>query len=444
MRIVHTIGLFVLALVLAGGIIGAATALLFGPVPLPPGETPVSTAPTSPSAQAPTPRVPSPSEIADFLDSVSKDAVARGIKPATFAFALKDFSPDLDVIAASQSQPEFSRSAGEYVSLLVSETRLEQGRAKAAAHARLLGELERTFGVPTTVLLAIWGVESNFGESMGTRNVVRSLATLALMDSRRPQFWRGELLAALTILEKQDARPVDLVGSWAGAMGHTQFIPSTYLAHAIDHDGDKKRNVWTSVADALGSTANYLRASDWKRDMPWGFEVTLPPTHDFSAHGPGTAATMNQWSERAVAITDPKLRFHGDPGARDIGPLTLHLPAGAEGPAFLTTGNFRALLRYNNAVSYALAVSHLSDRIAGGPAFDRPWPANDRALTRAEREELQTLLNRRGFDVGAVDGFLGTQTRNAIRAFQKSTGAIEDGHPNHALLVRLRAQSAQN
>ncbi|MFM2421791.1 MAG: hypothetical protein RL291_321 [Pseudomonadota bacterium] len=443
MRYLHSFGLFLLALVLAGGIIGGTAALIYGPAAPPSVET-SSVLQPAPSAQTANIRAPSPRDIADFFDALSKDAVAKGIKPKTFTDAFAKFEPDLDVMAASLSQPEFSRSAGEYVNLLVSETRIEMGREKATEHARLLGELERKFGVPGTVLVAIWGVESNFGASMGSRSVIRSLATLALMDQRRPLFWRGELLAALTILERGDIALEQFVGSWAGAMGHTQFIPSTYLAHAVDADGDTKRNIWSSITDALGSTASYLKASDWDSEVPWGFEVTLPPNHDFSANGPGSVATIQQWIERGVAITDVKQRTFADTGAKDVGPLTLHLPAGADGPAFLTSKNFRALLRYNNAVSYALAVAHLSDRIAGRGTFAKAWPETDKALSRSEREELQSLLIKRGFDVGAIDGFIGTQTRNAIRAYQKSAGLVEDGHPNGVLLGRLRAQTQQN
>lgn len=436
-RVLNIFAFFVLALILAGGVIGGFTAVYYGPATPPPVDAP-PTAPGGNAAPAPGPKMPTPTEIAEFVDALSRDALAQGVRTDIFQAALMGFEPDAEVVQLSLSQPEFSRSAGDYVQLLVSETRIETGRDQATAHARLIGDLERRFGVDGPVLVAIWGVESNFGTSMGQRSVVRSLATLAMMDTRRPQFWRLELLAALRILQRGDIKSELMVGSWAGAMGHTQFIPTTYEAHAVDADGDGKRDIWQSIPDGLGSTANYLKVSGWDASLPWGFEVRLAEGFDFGVHGPGTIATMAQWTERGVVVLDVQRKAFAAPGAKDIGTLTLHLPAGARGPAFLTTRNFRAILRYNNAVSYALAVAHLSDRIAGRPAFVTPWPADDKALTRAEREELQSLLVKRGLDIGAIDGFIGTQTRTAIRAFQKSAGLIEDGHPNGMLLAKLR------
>ncbi len=270
---------------------------------------------------------------------------------------------------------------------------------------------------------------------MGERKVIRSLATLAVTDTRRAPFWRNELLAALAILERGDITPDLMTGSWAGAMGHTQFIPSTYNAHAVDFDGDGRRDIWTSPGDALASTANYLKVSGWVSGQTAAIEVRVPAAMDLGLTAPGI---MKPWAEwQALGLTLASAKAAADPAR----PLALILPAGAAGPAFLTGGSFRAILRYNNAVTYALAVSHLADRLAGADPFVTAWPADDKALSRSEREELQTLLAAQGHELGGVDGIIGSGTRAAIRAFQKTKAMAEDGHPNGALLAALRRES---
>jgi membrane-bound lytic murein transglycosylase B len=283
------------------------------------------------------------------------------------------------------------------------------------------------------VLVAIWGIESAYGATLGTRPVIRSLATLAVEDTRRTNYWRRELLAALQILENRDAGPDELVGSWAGAIGHTQLMPTTYNRIAVDFDGDGRRDVWTSPADALASAARYLAVAGWRRDEPWGLEVALPQGFDFTYSSPTFTRPLGFW--RGRGLTRPAGRSW--PAAHSD--LRLLLPAGAQGPAFLATHNFTVLLAYNNATAYALAVGHLADRLAGGPEISAPWP-EQKALAKSEREELQRRLHAQGFQAGSVDGIIGHLTRAAIRSYQRSRGLAEDGHPSLDLLERLRAR----
>ena len=367
------------------------------------------------------------------LDALWPAANARGISRSVFERYTADFILDPEVVRLATSQPEHVKPPGAYVADLVTPERVEIGRALAAKHAATLAAIEQAYGVDRHVLLAIWGVESAYGTSTGWRSVVRSLATLAVADARRAPFWRNELIAALRILQDGQTAPETFVGSWAGASGHTQFIPSAYTAHAVDFDKDGRRDIWGTVADALASTANYLRTSGWSAGAPWGIEVILPSGFDYSWSAPGRPQTLSQWLAAGVRIPTSSANLQ-------LGlPLQLVLPAGAQGPAFLVTKNFRAILRYNNATAYALAVGHLADRIAGKAALMAAWPSADKALGRGEREEMQRLLTARGHDTGGVDGIMGDQTRAAIRATQRTLKLAEDGHPSFELLQRLRA-----
>jgi membrane-bound lytic murein transglycosylase B len=376
-------------------------------------------------------------EIAAFIERLWLEARARRVVRGVFDRAMAGFVPDPEVLELATRQPEFVKPTSAYIGDLVTPARIDQGRQLAAQHAILLQAIEDAYGADRHVLLAIWGVESAYGTAKGARNVIRSLATLALRDARRAGFWRGELIAALRIVQEGAAAPATMAGSWAGAMGHTQFIPSTFNAHAVDFDKDGRRDVWESPADALASTANYLRASGWRKGLPWGFETILPPGFDYAWSAPGRARSLVDWLAAGVRI--PAAR-----GTMSLSePLQLVLPAGAHGPAFLVTGNFRALLRYNNAVAYALAVGHLADRIAGGTSLTSRWPADEKPLASSEREELQRLLASRGLETGGVDGILGDQTRAAIRAAQRAFDMAQDGHPTAELLHRLRAGVAR-
>jgi membrane-bound lytic murein transglycosylase B len=359
-------------------------------------------------------------------------AQARGVSRPVFDHALGAFAPDPEVAELAVRQPEHEMSTGAYLEHLVTDERIASGRQLAIQHRALLDGIEAAYGVDRHVLLAIWGIESAYGTAKGTRNVVRSLATLAMVDPRRTSLWMRELLAALRLLQDNAASPMTLVGSWAGAMGHTQFIPSTYSVHAVDFDKDGRRDVWDNVADALASTANYLKSSGWTTGAPWGFEVTLPAGFDYAWSTPGRTRSMADWLATGVQpVREKKTSAMKQP-------LQLVLPAGARGPAFLVSRNLRALLRYNQSLAYALAVGHLADRIAGGNAIAAAWPAADRSLSRAEREELQRLLISWGFPAGEPDGIIGDQTRSAIRATQRVLSLAQDGHPTIELLRRLR------
>jgi peptidoglycan lytic transglycosylase B len=371
-------------------------------------------------------------EFQAFLAALWPEAKARGVSRATFDQALRGVTLDQEVLSHLENQPEHTKSASEYMGQLVSPLRIEAGRSKLAELRPLLARIEAAFGVDRHVVLAIWGVESSFGTAMGGRPVVRSLATLAFGDRRRPQYWRGELLTTLKVLQRGEVTAEQMVGSWAGAMGHTQFMPASYAAHAVDFDADRRRDIWSSVPDALASTASYLKASGWLAGEPWGYEAVLPPRFDCAHADPAVSHSLFEWLELGVR-PPPGRTFL--PTAR---PLQLILPAGARGPAFLVTRNFRAILRYNSSTLYALAVGHLADRLAGAPELATKWPADDRALDRAERVELQQRLLALGLDAGDVDGVIGGQTRAAIRVFQRSSGLPTDGHPGPALLDALR------
>jgi membrane-bound lytic murein transglycosylase B len=379
------------------------------------------------------PSMPAVDTFRAFVRELRPEALARGISAATFDAALGSALPDHEVLDHALSQPEHGRSAGEYVSALVSEERITAGRQMLKEHDDLLRRIEASFGVDRHVVLAIWGVETTFGASLGARHVPRSLATLAWREPRRPQFWRNELLEALRIIERGDVPLLRMTGSWAGAMGHTQFIPSSYNAHAFDFDGDGRRDIWGSVPDALASTANYLANAGWITGQPWAIEVAVEPNFDFALSAPGPGRSIPTW--RAAGLSPP-------PGASwptAAGSWSLSLPAGARGPAFLTSDNFEAILSYNRAVLYAVAVGHLADRIRGEAPLATPWPASDRGLVRLEREELQRRLQARGLSVGGIDGIIGNQSRAAIRAFQRARRLPEDGHPSAELLELLRA-----
>ncbi|MFW9606320.1 MAG: lytic murein transglycosylase, partial [Pseudomonas sp.] len=301
-----------------------------------------------------------------------------------------------------------------------------------AIHSNTLTQLEQRYGVPRQILVAVWGMESNFGSNMGDNNVIRALATLAF-EGRRPQFASEQLLAALQILQQGDVTPERMLGSWAGAMGQTQFIPSTYQQHAVDFDGDGRRDIWTSSADALASTANYLKSSGWQRGQQWGIEVNLPPTFDYALADMDLRKSVAEW--RALGIR-PIGALYGS--AADAQSASLLLPAGYRGPAFLVFDNFRSILRYNNSAAYAMGVSLLAAQFYGGGQIMARWPRDEVMLTRTERIEMQQLLLNLGLYSGEMDGIIGTNTKRAIRSSQQQLNLPADGYPTKRLLERLR------
>lgn len=367
--------------------------------------------------------------VASFISRLWPEAKARGVTREMFDRAFSEFSPDPTLGKLNAKQPEFERPLGAYVEERVTASRIETGRKKAIELAALLRSIEGRFGVDSKVVLAIWGMETAYGASKGNRSIVRSLATLAMTDARRAPFWRRELISALMLAQERGLAPEALVGSWAGAMGHTQFIPSTYARFAVDFDRDGQRDLAGSVADALASTANYLAKSGWVAGVPWGFEVKLPQRFDYGWSAPGRTRTLAEWL--AAGVKPGPAVGHVTLGSE----LQLVMPVGAGGPTFLVTQNFKAILRYNQSVAYALSVGHLADRIAGGAAFQTPWPTEP-PLSRTEREELQGLLAARSAGGGKAAP---PDIKAAIRAAQRALRLPDDGHANAVLLTRLRA-----
>jgi lytic murein transglycosylase len=300
-----------------------------------------------------------------------------------------------------------------------------------AQHADVLARIERRYGVEAEVVVAVWGLETAYGAMRGSSDLISAMATLAF-EGRRRDFFEAELIAALRILQSGDVSPRQMVGSWAGAMGHTQFMPTSYLAHAVDFDGDGRRDIWSdNPVDALASTANYLRHFGWTTGQPWGVEVVLPQGFDYSLTGTGTKRDAGFWARQGVRLAD---------GGRvpDHGPASILLPGGHRGVALMIFDNFRVIARYNPANAYVIGVGHLSDRIGGAGPFRASWPRDERSLSRAERQELQRHLAARGLHTGAVDGIIGPQTADSVRRFQASVGLVPDGHASLTVLERLR------
>src|SRR5476649_1638321 len=364
------------------------------------------------------------------------EALKAGIRPDVFDRAFAGVTPDMSVVKADRSQPEFTRPVWEYLEGAISPLRVRKGQALLNQYADILQIMEQRYGVDREALVAVWGMESSFGQFQGTQYVIRSLATLAF-EGRRPAFAQAQLLAALEILQHGDVEPEKMIGSWAGAMGQTQFIPTTYNTHAVDFDGDGRRDIWGSPADALASTAHYLQSSGWQKGQPWGFEVQqLPANFDYALADGGVRKTVAEWLKLGIQLP---------PGASmppnvDQLSAALLLPAGYRGHAFLVLDNFRAILEYNDSSSYALAVGLLSERFGGGGVIRGDWPKDELPLSRSQRIDLQTVLSAKGYDAGNADGIIGANTRKAIRAAQQSLGWPADGYPAVKLLESLQGQ----
>lgn len=362
-----------------------------------------------------------------------QDALAAGIRPDVFDRAFAGVTPDMSVIRADRSQPEFTRPVWEYLDGALSAARVRKGQALLSQYAETLNTIEQRYGVDRQALVAVWGMESNFGSFQGDKSVIRSLATLAY-EGRRPGFAHAQLLAALQILQQGDITPEKMLGSWAGAMGQTQFIPTTYLTHAVDFDGTGHRDIWGSPTDALASTAHYLQSSGWQKGQPWGFEVQLTSGFDYSLADGAIRKSVSEWMQMGIKLPNGSVV---PPGSEQLSAALL-LPAGYRGPAFLILDNFRAVLKYNNSSSYALAVNLLSERFNGAGLINGEWPKDDLPLSRSERIELQSLLSASNYDAGNADGIIGANTRKAIRSAQQSFGWPADGYPTHKLLEGLR------
>jgi membrane-bound lytic murein transglycosylase B len=365
-----------------------------------------------------------------FLETLRPEARAAGVSAATFDRAISGLSYDPGPARASGGQSEFTRPFWDYVNGAVSAARINAGKAAAGRAVGAFQWIAANLGVERGVVAGIWGMESNFGAGMGSSDVIRSTASLAFQRVRG-DFYRQQFVAALKILDEGHVTRDRLVGSWAGAMGQPQFIPTSFLKYAVDADGDGRNDIWRSTMDALASAANHLKVDGWRTGLPAAFEVALPAGFDW-AFGDRTARHEFGALQR-IGVTRPDgaaLPARGQGG--------IFLPAGASGPAFVVTDNFEVIRQYNTSDSYALAVAHLGDRIFGGAPIRRPWPTGERQLSSAEITELQRLLQARGHQIGRIDGRIGQGTRKLVQIEQRRLGLVPDGHPSPAVLARLR------
>lgn len=375
--------------------------------------------------------LPAKADFSSCLVQLRSAAVNAGVSSRTVAAALGDVQPDMKIIEAMNNQPEFKTPIWDYLGTLVDEEKVAEGRAMLRRHSGTLSQAQARYGVDPATIVAVWGVESDFGKAGGKWPLAQALATGACLAPRRNAFFRGELIAALKIVDRGDLPLQSLVGSWAGAFGHTQFIPSTYLRLAVDGDGDGRRDLVSSVPDALHSTANFLAKSGWQPGQPWGYEVRAAGV----AGGGRTAKRpVSHWAAQGVTRSDGSALSGG-------GNAGLLQPAGANGPAFLVFRNYDAAYAYNGADSYALAISLLSDRIAGRSSGVRQaWPTDDPPLSREQRRELQRLLIARGYDVGEPDGAVGSKTRAAIQQIEQQLGMRPTGRPGGKVLQALKGR----
>ncbi len=369
---------------------------------------------------------------ADWLTGFEARAVEAGISAPVVAAALEGVTYDPEVIKRDRNQSEFTKTIWDYLETAVSDARIANGRKALAREQAALDRIEAQYGVDKHIVTAIWGLESAYGTFRGSKDVIRSLATLAF-DARRAAFFETQLLDALRILDAGDVTPRAMTGSWAGAMGHTQFMPGSYLSYAVDFDGDGKRRIWGDVAvDALASTANYLSEFGWVSGQPWGVEIKIPDGFDYRLADREVLKLPSDWA--ALGVLDVSGAVVPEHGMASI-----LLPAGAQGAGFMIFDNFAVLERYNTADAYVIGVGHLADRLRGGGAFEGGWPLGDRALSYDERIELQERLTALGFDTQKIDAKIGPLTINAVRGFQDSVGLVPDGYASPALLSRLRA-----
>lgn len=374
---------------------------------------------------------PTQSGLRTWIVAFKPRALAQGISEVTFDAAMQNARYDEKVIRRDRNQSEFTKTIWDYLDTAVSDLRVTNGRAALAKWADTLDAIEAKYGVEREVVTAIWGLESAYGTFRGGDSVINSLATLAY-DGRRADFFEEELLQALKILEDGDTTPANLKGSWAGAMGHTQFMPSSFQKLAVDFTGDGRRDIWADdPRDALASTAAYLKHHGWTKGQPWGVEVRLPEGFDYTTARRDLRKLPSEWVALGVAPVAGQIADHG--------PASVLLPGGARGVAFLVFDNFAALEKYNTADAYVIAAGHLADRIGGATSFEASWPRDLRVLSFDERIELQKRLTAAGFDTVKIDAKMGPLTIGAIRRFQQSVGTLPDGYPSLSVLERLRA-----
>jgi lytic murein transglycosylase len=368
------------------------------------------------------------------IESLWPLAARRGVSRASFDTYTRGLTPDLRIMDLMDTQPEFTKAFWDYLDILVTDARIQKGRQILAQHRATFDAVEKAYGVDRHYVTAIWGIESNFGTSGGERPVIRSTATLSCIG-RRQDYFRDEFLSTLEILHRGDMKPSQLKGSWAGAFGPTQFMPTAFKRYAVDFDGDGRRDVVDSVADLIASTANNLKKDGWASGQTWGYEVVVPKGFNYLLADRSKQLTMREWEQLGIRRAGGQLFARGDDKA------FLLVPAGQQGPGFLMLHNFRVIMKYNPAEAYALAIGHLADGLRGGAAFVQAWPRHERVLSLTERRELQQWLTHRGFDVGEATGRLGPKTRAAVRDFQSAAGLTPDGFASAAVLDHLRRQA---
>lgn len=385
----------------------------------------------APVRQAPVVLAASNARFEAWIKSFRLRALRQGISATTFDRAFRGVRYDPDVIKRDRNQSEFTKTLWDYLDSAASDARIKNGKAAIAKRRSTLERIEARFGVDKEVVAAVWGLESAYGTFRGSKDLIGSLATLAF-DARRGKFFEQQLVAGLKIIQAGDVAPRKMTGSWAGAMGHTQFIPTSYLDYAVDFTGDGKRDIWSDdPTDALASTAAYLAKFGWVKGQPWGVEVIVPQGFDYSLANRKIIKRPTEWAALGVKGTDGKV-------VPNHGAASILLPAGAQGAAFMIFKNFSVIERYNTADAYVIGVGHLSDRLKGGSAIKAKWPRGDRALKFSERKEMQRRLIAKGFDTKKVDGKIGPLTIEAVRGFQRSIGMVPDGYASLTILKKLR------
>lgn len=395
---------------------------------------------TSELSSSPGIYTPSSSSFQSCLAGLKSQALAKGVHAATYDRYTQNLIPDYSVIERLNYQPEFSTPIWDYLSGLVDEERVQQGRQKLQQHRDVLNRVSAAYGIPAETVVAVWGVESNYGDISGKYPLLQALGTLSC-EGRRQSYFRGEFFTTMKLLQRGDVYENQLKGSWAGAFGHTQFMPSTYDELAVDFDGDGRRDLVSSIPDALASTANFLKKRGWQTGQPWGFEVKIPQGMSVSGEGRRNKKSLSSWIKQGVIRADGSALVQGD--LSESSQAGLLAPAGANGPVFLVFKNFDAIYSYNAAESYALAIAHLSDRLQGKGGLVQAWPTDDAGTSRAERREIQQFLLNKGYDIGAVDGLIGDKTRQAIRQEQIRLGLTPTGRAGRQILRAFRNENAK-
>lgn len=391
----------------------------------------VSTTTNPPASTNYTPR----NNFQTCIANLRSNAISAGVSGTVYDRYTQNLTPDYSVIDKLNYQPEFSTDIWDYLSGLVDQERVQEGQQKMSQHQSILQRASQRYGIPVETIVAVWGVESNYGNISGKYPLIQALGTLSC-EGRRQSYFRGEFFTTLKILQRGDLTEDQLKGSWAGAFGHTQFMPSTYDRLAVDFDGDGRRDLVSSIPDALASTANFLNKAGWQTGMPWGFEVQVP--QGISASGRRNKVALSQWVNRGVKRIDGSALIQGNLSSSTSAGLLA--PAGENGPKFLVFRNFDALYSYNAAESYALAIALLSDRLQGKGGIVAAWPTDDPGTSRAERREIQTLLLQRGHNIGDADGLIGDKSRQAIRVEQQRLGLAATGRAGQKILRALRAE----